>query len=113
VSVDMAIELETVRVSRTWNGFRRACRVLLEDLQDPYWTYCTGGRRIPLMTPYIGAYITCDRLARDVGHSCTPAHGEWPHKIKVLVLPALRDKAIYRKLMDAAGPRPPRPRFIT
>jgi hypothetical protein len=110
---DRAIGVETVKVSRDWYSSRRCSLISLSDLHGLHWTYRTGGWKTPLAKPHLAGYVLCTKLARNIGHSCSPLHGAPPHRVKVLILERIQNPTVYRELAAIAGPRPPRPRFRT
>ena len=90
-----------VYVRRDWND-RGVGRVRWADLNGPRWDTVSGGNQVENPLPMIHAYVWCDKVRGDIGHSC--AHGPGPHNIKVCMLWDDNSRQIWRRLLDLAVP---------
>jgi len=48
-------------------------------------------------------YVWCDEMKGEIEHSCR--HGESPHSIKVCIVKADNDPALFEKLSQSANPK--------
>ena len=90
-----------VYVRRDWND-RGLGRVGGVDLHAPRWDTISGGAQVENPLPLLYAYVWCDKVRGNIGHSC--AHGPGPHNIKVCMLRDDNSRRIWRRLLDLAGP---------
>jgi len=90
-----------VYVRRDWND-RGLGRVRWADLYAPQWDTISGGTQVENPLPLLHAYVWCDKVRGNIGHS--GAHGPGPHNIKVCMLRDDNSRRIWRRLLDLAGP---------
>ena len=90
-----------VYVRRDWND-QGLGRVRWSDLHSPRWDRVSGGAQVENPLPLLHAYVWCDRVRGEIGHSC--AHGPGPHNIKVCMLQDDNNRRIWRRLLQLAGP---------
>ena len=88
-------------VRRDWDD-RGLGRVRWSDLHAPRWDTVSGGAQVENPLPLIHAYVWCDKVRGNIGHS--GAHGPGPHNIKVCMLRDDNSRRIWRRLLDLAGP---------
>ena len=90
-----------VYVRRDWNDCGLG-RVRRADLYAPQWDTISGGVQVESPLPLLHAYVWCDKVRGNLGHSC--AHGPGPHNIKVCMLRDENSHRIWQRLLDIAGP---------
>ncbi len=90
-----------VYVRRDWDD-RGVGRVRWSDLHGLRWDTVSGGAQVENPLPLLHAYVWCDKVRGEIGHSC--AHGPGPHNIKVCMLREDNSRRIWRRLLDLAGP---------
>ena len=90
-----------VYVRRDWND-RGLGRVRWADLHALRWDTISGGAQVENLLPSLHAYVWCDKVRGNIGHSCV--HGPGPHNIKVCMLRDDNSRRIWRCLVDLAGP---------
>jgi hypothetical protein len=94
-----------VTVRREWNDWRKAS-YRLADLEGVHWSQITGGVGVPVPQPFIHGYVSCDQMLEgELAHS--GSHGPCPHRIKVCIVKADNEPAVFRRLVQQAGPKPP------
>ena len=95
-----------VVVRRHWNDWRLA-RYRLEDIWNVRWDTTSGGAQVPAPQPFLHGYVQCDAMVEgELSHSCM--HGDGPHNIKVCVVKKDNPLNVYNRLVEQAGPKPPR-----
>ena len=90
-----------VYVRRDWND-RGLGQVRWADLHALRWDTISGGAQVENPLPSLHAYVWCDKVRGNIGHSC--AHGPGPHNIKVCMLRDDNSRRIWRRLLGLAGP---------
>lgn len=78
------------------------------EIDDLHWDTVSGGVGRVSPQPFIHGYVSCDRVRDEISHSC--AHGEGPHRIKVLIVKKDNSKQIFDWALSCAGPKPERKR---
>jgi len=76
------------------------------EIDELRWDTISGGVHRVSSQPFIHGYVMCDRVRGEISHSC--AHGEGPHRIKVLVTKKDNSKEIFDWCHGYAGPKPVR-----
>lgn len=94
---------QMVNIRRQWNDWREAT-VPLSKLSGIHWSRISGGVRAKAPQPFIHAYIWCNEIQGDFGHSCI--HGSGPHPIKVCIVKSANSKEVFDLLLRSAGPKP-------
>lgn len=97
---------EYVFVRRQWNDWRVA-RVRASALDGLHWDTQSGGfgreggwgNVAP--RPFLHAYVWCNEIVGEFGHSCM--HGPPPHRIKVCVVKKDNTKSAYARLSATAA----------
>ena len=99
---------QIVVVRRQWNDHRQAA-VRFNGLDGVHWTTLSGGVMAPAPQPFLHGYILCDAVIEgELAHSCM--HGSGPHSIKVCIVKKDNDPKVFARLVEQAGPKPPRTR---
>jgi hypothetical protein len=74
------------------------------EIDGLHWSTVSGGVGRIASQPFIHGYVSCDRVRGEVSHSC--AHGEGPHRIKVLIVKKDNTKEIFNWACSFAGEKP-------
>lgn len=99
-------EEKFIWVRRQWNSWRKA-KYRLSDVQNVRWDTFSGGVYAPTPQPFLHGYVWCDGyLEGELDHSC--GHGDYPHNIKVCIVKKDNNPAIFKLLVEQAGPKPKR-----
>jgi hypothetical protein len=96
-------EDQRVYIRRHQQDFRVGY-VSQNEIDDLHWGTISGGARKTSSQPFIHGYVSCDRVRGEISHSC--AHGEGPHRIKVLITKKDNSKEIFNWAHSFAGPKP-------
>ena len=100
---------ETVWVRRQPTDSRIA-RYNVDDVGSLHWGLITGGVMAETTYPTLMGYVQCDgMLEGELAHSCL--HGPPPHSIIIVITRRDNPPALYRRLANMAGPKPPGPVF--
>lgn len=96
-----------VWVRRQHDDHRKA-RYPLDDIRGVNWDSRSGGVQAKAPQYLLFGYADCDGMVEgEIAHS--GVHGPCPHSIKVCILKADNDPAVYRLLAERAGEKPTRP----
>ncbi len=86
-----------VQIRRQWNDWRIG-EVELSQLDDLHWDSVSGGVHAPAPRPFIHAYVKCTDVEGDISHS--GAHGECPHRIKVVLVKKDNSRVVWDKVLS-------------
>lgn len=94
-----------IHIRRQWSNAGRIGKVLLSDLDGFHYDVVSGGYGREggfgsvAPRPFVHAYVYCDKVKGEIGHTCM--HGPPPHRIKVCVVQKDNSRAAYRRVLAA------------
>lgn len=95
-----------VRVRRQWNDNREA-DYRYDEVTGLHWATESGGINATAPQPFIHGYVYCDAMVSgELAHSCM--HGRGPHRIKICIVKKANKPAVFKRLLEEAGPKPKR-----
>jgi len=97
------LENERVYIRRHYNDWSVGY-VSQEEIEGLHWDTMSGGVGKSAMQAFIHGYVMCDCVRGEISHSC--AHGEGPHRIKVVVIKKDNTKQIFDWAHSSAGEKP-------
>jgi hypothetical protein len=97
-----------ISIRRQWNNWQIA-EIPFEKIGELHWSDVSGGVNATAPQKFVHGYVYCHEIVGDIAHSC--AHGEGPHRIKVVVLKRDNEDQ-WSEVLKLAGPKPPRKRAV-